>query len=453
MVLYSWRHWAVSLSFATLIGGCASSTNYERSGRAGIGDVHSELYGDRERVVALDGSLDAYVTYAMANSPELRASYEDWRASVHGIARARRLPDPTISYGLYVQRVETRVGAQRHKASLRQTVPWPSKLSAGADALSKSAEAAERRFDAGRLALRRSVATAYWTLWSIRETRKIRVELRDLLMDLSESVRIRVEVGQAQLADLAQVDLNVSRVDDSVAALDEAERKATAALAAALGESNLAETPTTDPPPRAWVPSESDDALRSAARSHPALEAFELMAEASESSADRARADGKPNLMFGLDYIETGPAVMPNTDDSGKDAVVVSIGLSIPLWRGSYAEEERRAVAEAAAHRARGEAATDRADAELEVALAAVSDAARRIDLYLNTLIPQAETVYEAVVSAYNTADSTLASVLLAHRDLLELRTLLIAAHADEGRAWAQLEHVVGRAVPFEVKP
>lgn len=453
MIVNPKRLLAMAVFIMVVAAGCASTTDYEKAGRAGLRDAHATLYGDDVRSVAIDGSLDAYVAYAMANSPALRAAYEDWRASVHGIARARRLPDPTISYGLYVQRVETRVGAQRHKASLRQMIPWPSKLDSGADALSKSAEASERRFDAARLALRRKVATAYWKLWSIRQTRTIRVELRDLLTDLSESVRIRVEIGQANLADLAQVDLNVSRVDDSISELDEAERKAIAALGAAIGDPALPSSATIDPPPRARTPTEDDLTLRRDAHAHPALEAFELMAESSESAADRARADGKPNLMFGLDYIETGPAVMPNTDDSGKDAIVVSVGVSIPLWRGSYAEEERKAEAQAAAHRARGEAATDMADAELETALSHVADTSRRIRLYTTTLIPQAETVYEAVVSAYNTADSTLANVLLAHRDLLELRTQLIAAQMDQETAWAHLEHVVGRTVPSEDKP
>lgn len=450
---HAWRRLALPVSFATLIGACASATGYERSGHGSLRDAHGSLYDQTGEPVAVDGSLDAYVAVAMANNPGLRAAYEDWRASVHGIARARRLPDPTVSYGLYVRRVETRVGAQRHKASLRQTIPWPSRLSSGADALSKSAEAAERRFDAARLALRRKVATAYWALWSVRQTRAIRSQLRDLLMDLSESVRVRVEIGQASLAELAQVDLNVSRVDDTVASLNEAERKAIAVLVEAIGGHELAEAPTTDPPPAARRPSESDDALRADARAHPSLEAFELMAEASEANADKARAQGTPNIMLGVDYIETGPAVMPNTDDSGKDAVIVSVGLSIPLWRGSYADDERKAHAQASAHRARGEAAANNADTELENALAHVSDTARRIELYTNTLIPQAETVYEAVVSAYQTSNSTLAAVLLAHRDLLELRTLLIEAQTDQATAWAHLEHVVGRPVPPEVKP
>src|SRR5690606_14644794 len=107
---------------------------------------------DETDAPAPDGSLGSYVRYAVTESPALRASLERWRAAALRIEPARRLPDPMVSYGFYALPVQTRVGPQRHRLSVRQDVPWPTKLTAAANAQSLRARAAQRRFEAQALA-------------------------------------------------------------------------------------------------------------------------------------------------------------------------------------------------------------------------------------------------------------------------------------------------------------
>ena len=71
----------------------------------------------------------------------------------------------------------------------------------------------------------------------------------------------------------------------------------------------------------------------------------------------------------------------------------------------------------------------------------------RRAKLYRNTLVPQAEAVFESVIGAYQAERSTLASALMAERDLLELELGLFTARADFAKAWVRLEEIVGRSV------
>jgi outer membrane protein, heavy metal efflux system len=65
------------------------------------------------------------------------------------------MPEPQFTYGLYLSRVETRVGPQRHRFSLSQVLPRPGRLAANADAASFDARSAERKFDAMTLAVAR----------------------------------------------------------------------------------------------------------------------------------------------------------------------------------------------------------------------------------------------------------------------------------------------------------
>ena len=170
------------------------------------------------------------------------------------------------------------------------------------------------------------------------------------------------------------------------------------------------------------------------------------MASSSESQVRAEAADRAPSLLAGLDWIVTGKAPTA-LGQSGQDAVIVTAGLSVPLWGRNYRDAMGAARAEGAAHLADRDAALYAADAQLEAAMSAVRDAQRRIDLYRNTLIPQAETTFQSVLGGYQSGRSTVASALLAQKDLLELQLELAVSRAHHARAWAVLETVVGRPV------
>ncbi|MBT8480910.1 MAG: TolC family protein [Myxococcales bacterium] len=149
--------------------GCRGT--YESATRDDLGTAASVVARDEPPPTepTLDASLKSYVAHALARSPELRASFERWKAATLRISRARRMPEPIIKYSYFVRSVETPVGPQQHKLSLMQTFPWPTALSAGSDAASSRARAAQWRFDAEALAVRRAVADAYWRLWLVHE--------------------------------------------------------------------------------------------------------------------------------------------------------------------------------------------------------------------------------------------------------------------------------------------
>lgn len=437
---------ALLTCLAFSIGGCAA--RYEES-------LHRDLSAARDRLAepgetrapAPDGPLESYVVYAMAQSPELLAGYQRWRAASLRISSARRLPEPMVMYAFYALPVQTRVGPQRHRVSAEQSFPWPTRLTAGADAQSARARAAQRRFEAQALALARRVADAWWALWFVRQAQDVEREQLEILDGLSESLRARVETSQAGLADLAQVDLTRSRVDDRIAELGEAERSAEAALRGVISAPAGMALPTPGEVTGIASPAENVEALMEAVRAHPFLLAFELMAEANESQAAAFEADRFPRFTLGIDWIETGPAQMAGVQGSGDDALTVRVGLSIPLWQESYDDMQRSAEAEAEASRADRDHAEDVALAELEQALSDVRDSHRRVRLYRDTLLPQAQTTYESVMGAFAVGRATVAATLLAQRDLLELALGLMRSRAEHGRGWARLERVVGRRV------
>ncbi len=411
------------------------------SAKDGSGPGAKDGSGPGERA----GTLGSYLARALKENPEVRAAFSRWKARVHRIARARRLPEPTLSFGYFIQSVETRVGPQRARIGLQQSFPWPTKLTAGADSAAAEAQAAEQAFEARALSVRQRVAEAYWNLWVIRETRRIHRDHLVVLRGLSETTRARFATGAVDLAEHQQIDLTANRLEDAIRSMDEAERAAAAQLRAAVGLAPSAQVPTTQGPPPARLPRLSEKELAAAVRAHPHVESFEYQAEAKESSARAEAADRLPSFTVGADWILTGEAAMADVSGSGKDAVIVAAGVRLPLWQGSYSESIEAAQAEADSHRYQKQSAIDQGVADVEAALAKVRDSVRQVEFYHDVLLPQAQSTYTSVLGSYASGRGSVAQALLAQRDLLELRVEYEQVRARHARAWAQLEEVTAR--------
>jgi outer membrane protein TolC len=397
-----------------------------------------------EKLSDPDGSLNAYLAVALEKSPEARAAFQRWRSAMFSVSRKRRLPEPSLSFGYYLRSVETKAGPQRFNLGVSQTFPWPTKLSAGADAASEKARAAGLMFDAQVLGIRREVAKAYWTLWLIHEEHRLKSEHDVVLEALAGAVRGRLQIGAATLADLNQVDLGIARHHDHRGRHAEAALQASVKLRAVLGVApDSKPLPATDQP-RAGLPRHSEAELAALGSRHPMIEQFTHLAASEDHRARAEGADRYPRFKLGVNLIETGPSA--GAADSGKDALIVSAGLSIPLW-GNYSDQVDAARAASSAHRAEQEASRRKSEAGLGSLLSRLRDAQRRVHLYKRTLVPQAETTFQAVLGGYQSGGSTVASVILAQRDLIELQLQRAAAQAEHARTWAELEFLVGREV------
>lgn len=289
------------------------------------------------------------------------------------------------------------------------------------------------------------VSEAWWRLRWIRRAREVQREQLEILDGLGEALRGGLETGRILLADVSQVDLRRSRLRDALESLGEDEGVAEAALRGALGPGSPESLPTTGDAEIA-LPTEQPSQLEEAVRAHPFIQSFARLADAADAQADALWADRMPRFTIGADWIETG-ATSAAVEGSGDDAVIVSVGLTVPLWQGARADAQHAAEADAYAERAEQQSAEDLAIAELHRSLSAVRDSHRRVRLYRHTLLPQAQSVYESVAGAYVVGRGSVASTLLAQQELLELALGVERALAMHGTAWAQLERVTGRTI------
>ena len=390
---------------------------------------------------ALDGSLQSFRAAALTTHPELHRAHAAWAAAVYRTTSAGSLPDPTLTFAAFVQSVETRVGPQQARVSLQQALPWPATLRGRSETAVAEADAASAALGSAVLSMLARVDTAYWNLWELRARRDALVDHLSVLDGVASTVGARVETGAASVATLHQVDLARARLADRIESMDALESVAHAELAALVGAVPSGVLPTSELPPPPRTPELGIDVVAV----HPRMEAARAAEAAAQSRLQVARTHRRPGLMVGADWMVTGPSAMDDVDDSGKDAFAVGVGLRLPLsWR-AIGDDIR--AAEAAVGGATFHTETQRRDLEVELlaALAQAQDTARRVQLTEGTLLPQAEAVYAGLLGAFAVGRAPLADLLLAQRDLLDIRIETDALYAGHARAWAALNALSSR--------
>ncbi|MBW6458821.1 MAG: TolC family protein, partial [FCB group bacterium] len=96
--------------------------------------------------IAVAGELDDYFRIAAEKDPALRAAYKNVEIAMQKAAQSAALPDPVLSFGVFVSPVETRLGPQQFKLSLTQMFPWFGTLTAAKKAAALAAESAYAGF-------------------------------------------------------------------------------------------------------------------------------------------------------------------------------------------------------------------------------------------------------------------------------------------------------------------
>jgi len=393
--------------------------------------------------LAAESTLADYQRYAVSNNAGLRAAHARWQAAMQRIPQATALPEPQLSYAFYLQQVETRVGPQRQRVGLTQMFPWFGTLRRRGDAAAKAAEAVWHEFAAARLRLNHQVSVLFHDYYYLRQTLDVTAENFELLRGLEAVARERYRTGQA-LSAVMQAQVELGKMEDRLRAL----RALRPALAAKLNAALNREQDAALPWPRDLpdTPAELDAAgILALVRTHnPALARLNALAEKESIAAALARKDGFPDFTLGLTVIDTGSALMPGTPDSGKDPVMATLMLNLPVWRGKYRAARREALLRRQALQRQREEHDNSLVADARMALYHYGDAVRKLDLYRDTLLPMAAQSLAVARQGFEAGKTGFITLIDAQRALLEFQLEAARAKTERGKRFAELQMLTG---------
>ena len=402
-----------------------------------------------------DPALAALIREALEGNPRVRAAFLETRAAESRVEQAATPPDPVLSFTQHVVGPQTRVGPQLSSLSVSQSLPWPGTLSDRRAIATAASAMRSESYHEQRAEIVRRVKLAYYDLAYLDEALRITGEEEQLLLHYEALARARYSQGFGQQQEVVKLQAEVTRVLNRRRELQLRRSDFEAVL------NVLADRPVDTPIPPVTIgepPAVSLDDERlneTGLAERPEVRSARTRIEHDEHGVSLARRRYRPGLTVGVAWgnvlgrrDDPGRASPP--PDDGRDTWSLTLGASIPVFRGGYDAGVREAAALLSASE---EAYRDEVNG---VALAVRSTALRittigdQLALFERALLPQAEQALRATEEAYSGGVTGVLELLDSEEVLLDVRLGLARLRADYMKSLAEMERAIGSAFPEE---
>ena len=425
-----------------LLVACVLSAAASAAGQGGGAAAAAPYY-------APDPVLRQYIQAALEANPAIQEMLARSRAAELRVPQVTSLPDPMLNVGQAIQRPETRVGSQSNTFSVSQVLPWFGKLDLRGQMATQEAIASSQLYAGRQRDVIVAVKRAFYDLAYVDTAMAISQEERGLLDHYEQLSQSRYSTGQGLQQAVIKIQAEITKVVSRLATLNQQRVTLVARLNTLMNRPP--DTPLA-PVARPTLPDvalDLEELYRLGDAHRQELVASRALIERGERGIDLAKKDYWPDVTIGASYANIlGRDVVQPPPDNGKNALTLSVGVSIPLWREKYRAGVRRATEETLAQRRSYEAVRN----EVEFA---VRDQATRLEtlrgqvrLFDDVLIPQAEETLRSTESAYQTGQVGVLDLLDSERVLLQVRLGNARQEADLLVALAELERAVGTRFP-----
>jgi len=380
---------------------------------------------------------------ALRHNPELAASGKERSAAEAAVLQAGALPNPVLDIGgdnLSNTR-KAEAGDRTTVIQIGQLIELGGKRDARVRAAEASRDLAGWDYEAKRIEILSAVAQRLVDVLAAQQRQTLAGEALALARQVADAVARRVQAGKVSpveetKARLAQASAEVE--------LEQARREGLAARSSlgALWSAPVLrfEKAVGDLEKTLSLP--AYEQLAGRVRDNPELARWSSETARRQAAIDGEKAKSVPNVT-----LSAGVTRFSQFDDR---AYMVGISVPLPLFdrnRGGILEASRRLDKAGDEQRA----AESRVLAELARTYQRVAAIEGEIKTLRNTLLPGAQSAFEAAVKGYELGKFGFLDVLDAQRTLFQARTQYLRALAEYQRGASEIERLVGG--PLEISP
>lgn len=389
--------------------------------------------------------LDAALSEAIANNPELKALKETVKAKEVRARAERALEDPTFKVEMEDLSKDRPLKVSPNDAmltryTLSQGLPFPGKLPLKEKMALKEALAQRSRLASRELEIKALVKESFFDYAYLAASIKITEEIKELLSRMARIASSRYSTGQASQQDVIKINLEAAMLNNDIITLG-AEKELSAARLKSLlyrtQDSSLGEPAELA---KERVELDTAELIGAALKNNPEIKTSEFEADASALGVDLAKKGYYPDFMVG---------VAPIQRDNKFDSFDLMFQVNIPIWRDKYDSLEKEASSNLEAARFRVIAGKNRKALEVKEASLMVEAADRIRSLYETSLLPQANLSFDAALKNYQAGKTDFLMLLDAGRQLKRVRLEHLRSILDYRKRVAALE----RATGVELKP
>jgi outer membrane protein TolC len=260
-----------------------------------------------------------------------------------------------------------------------------------------------------------------------------------LLKEALAAVLAQYTTGRVPQADVLRAQMALTRMNEHLVELEEERDNARAQLNALLGRRPEDQVEIAGDYVSATALPSMEELERTAIENRPELAALHKIVARSHDQELAARLNGKPDFTVGLGYM-----LMP-TGSASRSAYMAELTMNLPsLNRRRHDGESKQADAATAVSQADLEAQTNAVFLQIRQAQIEIVSAQKRVKLYRDTLLPQAEAAFKASAAAYGNNRAEFSTLVDSQNLLLDIQTAYYKASSAADAGIAELERAIG---------
>lgn len=388
-------------------------------------------------------TLKQVVDAAMKNNPTVVESQKRWEEKEGRIILSAAQPNPKfeIMKDDVANNPFNLGSAMMTEYTLTQEIMNPAKLKAMEKMASSDALMAKANYQDKQLEAYNAGKNAYYDLLYASKALEIGKENQQLMGQLVQIAQVNYSTGMVSLQDTLRAQTEFSKMTTDLLSMASMEAVAKAKLNTVMGRpadrTFSVKEEFTAPPPNFDLGNLS----KMASESKPAVIGMQRQVEMAQNGVELAKKQQLPDYEFQLGYKDRKQTEMESQPSTWK----VGFMVMLPIWQDKNKAEIKTANANLEATQASLTNMRNMTALDVQMALTEAQSAWRKIDLYKNTIIPQAEQTYQAGVVGYTNGKVDFMAVLDSLNALRNAKLDYYKARIDYEKAAANLEKAVGK--------
>ena len=386
---------------------------------------------------------------ALDNNSEIRAMQERVMLAKAGIAPATAFDDPSFSYRAWGTPILSpwNLNQTQHMFMLTQTFPGRGKRELRYVAASQAVDIAEAELEARKLDVATRVRAAFYDLLRNEDELRLHDEQIALARQAVAAARIKYTVGRVPQQDVLKAQIGVTKLADHLAMLLQDGDLSRARLNTLLGRDpgTPLEVAGEYAAPRS-LPTVAE--LQQTASEHrPELKAIEAGIRQLETKTRLAEKNYKPDVSVGAGYM-----LMPS-GSTNRNGYMAELSFNLP-WLNRSKHDADILEAQSQVNVERAELAAQKAMVlqEIQEALIRATTAARLVEIYRDTLRPEAQITLRAASAAYQTDQTDFLNLIDSQNTALDVEYSYYRALAEFDSRVADIERAIGSPLSRELR-
>jgi outer membrane protein TolC len=390
-------------------------------------------------------SVDEAVAEALQANPAIRAAVRGLSLAKLKTTTARSLDDPMLMVRDWSTplREPWDLNQAQVMFSLQQTFLSKEKRDVRAKVAGDDVEVAASELESMRQEVSANVRKACSDLQRNGDEMKVHDRQSALLKEALAAALAEYTEGKVPQADVLRAQMALTRLTEHLIEIEEDRDNARAELNALLGRrpDEATEIGGSYGGP-AELPS-MEELERLALEHRPELEAQRVQIAKSKDQGQAVRLGTKPDFTVALGYM-----LMP-TGSVSRSAYMAEMTMNLPrLNRQRHEGEANEADAATAVAQAEMDAEASAVFLEVRQTQIETQAAEKRVKIYRDTLLPQAEASFKATTSAYQNNRGEFQALIDSQNLLLDIETAYYKALSDTDAGIARLERAIGAPLP-----